>query len=67
MKSATYIVEDVQISVQGVSSSCDGAIVWDLDRIVERIEIDAANNKRHVEVFSAVALRERKGGGVRKK
>jgi hypothetical protein len=40
----TYIVENVEISVQGISSSHDGAIVWDLDGVVERVQVDAIND-----------------------
>ena len=36
-----HIVEDVEIGVQGIASSHIGAIVRDLDSIVERVEIDA--------------------------
>jgi hypothetical protein len=43
-----YIVEDVEIGCQGVSSSHISAIVWDLDGIVERIKIDAIHNQRHL-------------------
>jgi hypothetical protein len=47
-ESQAYIVEDIQIGVQRVSSGWDGAIVGNLDGIVERGQIDAVNGERHV-------------------
>lgn len=38
---AAYIVEDVEVLSQGVASGCCGAIVGDLDSVVERVQVDA--------------------------
>jgi hypothetical protein len=37
----SYIVEDVEIRVQGIAASCVGAIVGDLDGVVESVQVDA--------------------------
>ena len=39
----TYVVENVEISIQGVTSGHDCAIVRDLDGVVERVQVDAIN------------------------
>jgi hypothetical protein len=40
-----YIVEDVKISIARVPSGHDRAIVWNLDGVVERIQIDAFHDE----------------------
>jgi hypothetical protein len=40
-----HIVEDVKIGIARVSSGHDGAIVGNLDGIVECIQVDAFNNE----------------------
>jgi len=42
-----YIVEDVEIGVKRIAASCSGAVVGDLNGVVESVEIDAINEKRH--------------------
>jgi hypothetical protein len=45
----TYIVKDVEIGILGVASSHNTAIVWDLDGVVELVEIDSVNEERHLD------------------
>jgi hypothetical protein len=51
MAEKPYIVEDVEIGVQRVSSGHDGAIVGNLDGVVERVQVDAVNDERHLGGF----------------
>lgn len=51
-----HIVEDVEIGVQRVSSGHDRAIVGDLDGIVERVQVDAVHDERHLGGFLLTAL-----------
>lgn len=44
----THIVEDVEISMQRVSSGRGSAIVGNLDSIVKRIQVDATQGERHL-------------------
>jgi len=44
---SAYIVEDVQIIVQGVAAGHRGAIVGDLDSVVESVQVDPVDGKRH--------------------
>jgi hypothetical protein len=44
----THIIEDVEIGVQRVSSCRGGAIIGNFDSIVERIQVDAVDDKRHL-------------------
>lgn len=46
-----YIVVDVEIGVQRVSSSHDGVIVGNLDGVVERVQVDAVDDERHLGGF----------------
>ena len=39
-----YVVEDVEISIQGITSGHGRAIVGDLDGVVERVQVDAINH-----------------------
>lgn len=40
----TYIVKDVEVGCQGITSSHGSTIVGDMDCIVECVKIDAINN-----------------------
>ena len=43
----SYIVEDIEVRGQGITASHAGAIVGDLDGVVESVQVDAINDQRH--------------------
>lgn len=50
----THIVEDVEIGSERVTTSHLGTIVGDFEGIIESVEIDAVNDKRHLGMVSSL-------------
>jgi hypothetical protein len=54
-RARAHVVEDVEIGIQRVSSGHGSTIVGDLDGIVERVQVDAVHDERHLGGFQLFA------------